>query len=175
MSKRRISSELLVIGALLSAMSIIFGKFLAINITTMIRISFENLPILLMGFLFGPLAGALVGIVSDLIGCLLVGYAINPIITLGAGCLGLLAGFIYRMPFFGNKAKLRCLTASLIPHFVGSVAVKTLGLYLAYDFPPVIFPIRIGIYFLIGLAEGILIWLLLKTKVLQKVTGGVRK
>ena len=76
--------ETIVIMALFVALSIVFGKLLAINVTSNFRISLENTPILLAAVAYGPLAGAVVGALSDLIGCLLVGYSINPIITAGA-------------------------------------------------------------------------------------------
>ena len=81
---------------ILAAMSIILGKFLQIPnpFQDFIRISFENLPIIIAGFSLGPIAGALVGTVADLIGCVLYGYSINPIITVGAASVGLVAGVI---------------------------------------------------------------------------------
>ena len=62
---------------MLSAMSIVLGKLLAVNLGEVLRLSFENLPIIFAGLAFGPLAGAAVGLVADTVGCLLVGYAIN--------------------------------------------------------------------------------------------------
>ena len=49
--------------------------------------------VLLAALLFGPWAGFAVGVVADMIGGGLAGYAINPLITLGAGAIGLAAGF----------------------------------------------------------------------------------
>ena len=76
--------RILCAAALLAALSIVLGKYLAINVTDSIRFSFENLSILLAGIFLGPLVGGIVGAVADLVGCLMVGYAINPLITLGA-------------------------------------------------------------------------------------------
>ena len=72
----------LVICSLFVAISIVCGKYLAIRGGDILRFSFENLPIILAGIAFGPLAGAVVGVVADLLGCLLVGYAINPIYSI---------------------------------------------------------------------------------------------
>ena len=80
-----------VFSALLAAISIVCGKYLAFNMGDFLRFSFENLPIIFAGMAFGPLIGALVGVVADLVGCLLVGYAINPIITVGAAAIGLIS------------------------------------------------------------------------------------
>ncbi|MDE5563661.1 MAG: folate family ECF transporter S component, partial [Oscillospiraceae bacterium] len=79
--------RVLIIAALLIAMSIVFGKVLSFTIGPL-RISFENLPILMAGIFFGSIIGMVVGAAADVIGCLIVGYAINPIITAGAAWIG---------------------------------------------------------------------------------------
>ena len=79
----------LCLSALLAALSIVLGKYLSIS-TPLFRLSFENLPILMAGIFLGPLAGGIVGGVADLLGCVLVGYTINPIITLGGILVGVL-------------------------------------------------------------------------------------
>ena len=86
----------LCLAALLAAMSMILGKFLQIPtpFAEFVRISFENLPVILAGILLGPIAGAMTGVVADLVGCLAYGYTINPLITLGAGAVGLVAGVL---------------------------------------------------------------------------------
>ena len=77
------SIQVLIMMALFIALSIVLGKQLSFTAGPF-RISFENLTVLMAGIFFGPLAGLTVGACADLIGCLLVGYAINPIITAGA-------------------------------------------------------------------------------------------
>ena len=65
----------LCLAALLAAMSMILGKFLQIPtpFAEFVRISFENLPVILAGLVLGPLAGAMTGAVADLVGCLAYG------------------------------------------------------------------------------------------------------
>jgi ECF transporter S component (folate family) len=171
-TQKKISIQVLVSAAFLAAMSVVFGKLLAVNVTQMIRISFENLPIILAGILFGPVIGALVGGIADMVGCVLVGYTINPIITAGACCIGLIAGLVYRFPGLCKRKKIRCFTAVLSAHLVGSMVIKSVGLYLAYDYPPVFFVIRVFVYIGIGIAEGIILYLLLKTEAVRKIVGG---
>ena len=119
--------------AMLAAMSLILGKFLQIPnpFQEIIRISFENLPVILAGMTMGPLVGAMTGIVADLLGCALYGYAINPLITLGAAVVGLTAGimsgYVVRRPML-----LRVIVATVTAHLLGSVLVKSLGLAAWY-------------------------------------------
>ena len=65
------STKVMVVSALLIALSIIFGKFLKIPIGDSLRISFENTPILMAGIFFGPIVGMAVGVCADIIGCFL--------------------------------------------------------------------------------------------------------
>ena len=94
MKKRKISLDLKILCqlAMLIAISIVAGKYLAIGIGEVLRFSLENLPIIFAGIAFGPIAGILVGVAADLIGCLLVGYTINPIVTIGAAVIGGVSG-----------------------------------------------------------------------------------
>lgn len=120
--------------AMLAAMSIVCGKYLAIPVGNVMRFSFENLPIILSGMMFGPVMGALTGVVADLFGCLLVGYTINPLVTLGAFSIGLLSGLICKLT--PNKRSFVKIVLCVIPaHLVGSVIIKTVGLAAFYSMP----------------------------------------
>ena len=78
---------------------------------------------LLAALLFGPGAGFAVGAVADIVGGVLAGYAINPLITLGAGAIGLVAGYAWqKLPNY--RTGLRLSISVLLGHFVGSMAVS---------------------------------------------------
>ena len=161
--------KVMVAVSLLCAMSIILGKYLAINIGEVLRFSFENMTIILSGMMFGPLIGLVSGIAADLIGCLLVGYAVNPIVTVGAGAIGFLAGLIY---FLMNKTKLpyaiKILFPIVISHLIGSVIIKSVGLAAFYDMPIIVLMLWRGLnYLLIGAAEYALIYFIMKNKTIN--------
>ena len=158
----------LCLAALLAAMSLILGKFLQIPtpFSALVRISFENLPVVLSGLLLGPLAGAMTGAVADLVGCLLYGYSINPLVTLGAAAVGLMAGaaslVTARLPLL-----VRLISAELAAHVVGSLFIKTAGLaawYLAeYNMGYwQLFLWRVIAYSIISVLEITLLYLLLR-------------
>ena len=121
------------LAGLLAAMSLILGKFLQIPtpFAEFVRISFENLPVILAGLALGPLAGAMTGAVADLVGCLAYGYSINPIITLGAASVGLVAG---ALGWLLSRAPLLCRisVSAIAAHLVGSVGIKTAGIAAWY-------------------------------------------
>ena len=132
------SLQVLIMMALFIALSIVLGKQLSFTAGPF-RISFENLTVLMAGIFFGPLAGLTVGACADLIGCLLVGYAINPIITAGAASVG-------------------------AAHVIGSMIIKSIGLRIYFGYPLQMIALRVPLYIVIGCAEGYIIYLLLRNK-----------
>lgn len=118
------------LGGILAALSIVFGKLLAFNIGELFRISLENLPIILGGIFLGPIFGAIVGMVADLVGCLIVGYTINPFITVGAMAVGLVAGITVRV--LPKEERSSAFLAVLLSHLIGSVLIKSAGLSWFY-------------------------------------------
>ena len=67
---KKITTKKLVTLALLTALEIVFSRFLSINAWNL-KIGFNFLPIALAALLFGPLAGGLVGALGDFIGAIL--------------------------------------------------------------------------------------------------------
>ena len=166
----------------LVALSIVCGKYLAINIPPVMRFSFESMPIIFAGIVFGPVAGAIVGVVADLVGCLLVGYGVNPLVTVGAGAIGLVAGAYRFLPERDDRLfylfKISAVTASA--HIVGSVLVKTFGLAIYYDMHVMILMLwRLLNYLIVGGIEGFVLYHLVKNKRLvseiRKISGGKGK
>ena len=152
--------------ALLVAISIISGKFLAFRVGDILRFSFENLPILFAGYVFGPVAGALVGVVADLLGCIMVGYTINPIVTLGAAALGAVAGVFPKI--FKKEIKNRRLLLVLsvtLAHFIGPVIIKTAGLAAFYSMPFIVLILWRSLnYIIVGAIECFVLEVLLSNR-----------
>ena len=169
-SKKRLSNnlQLLAVSATLAAISIVCGKYLALSVGNVLRFSFENLPILLAGMMFGPITGMLVGVVADLIGCVMVAYAINPLVTVGAACIGLFGGLLFR---FTKKLPLlwqTCITV-IVTHLIASVVVKTYGLLQYYDMPFYVLMLwRLFNYAIVGVAEWLLLYTVLKNQSLRR-------
>ncbi len=77
MKRNRVFStrNLAMMGALI-AMQIILARFLSIQASDTLRVSFESVPVILAGMWLGPLSGALVALVSDILGTILSGYGV---------------------------------------------------------------------------------------------------
>ena len=155
--------RVMVICAMLIAISIIGKSFRIPQGEAVIRVSFENLPIIMSGIFFGPFIGATVGLCADLIGCIVTSQAPIPFITVGVMAVGFVSGFVYQnLP----KAKLlpRVAFSTGLAHLIGNVIIKTAVLYHAFPAmrPTLIFrPIT---YAIITVIEGALIYLLLSNK-----------
>ena len=119
------------------------------------------------GIAFGPLGGALVGTVADLIGCVLVGYAINPVVTAGAFAIGFFSGLCYHLfkGVFGLGNALSVSLSVAVSHIIGSVVIKTFGLAVFYDMPFFILMLwRLLNYLIVGSLEAMLLYFLLRNK-----------
>ncbi len=128
-----------------------------------IRVSFENVPILLTGIVLGPIRGALVGIMADLIACVLAANPINPIITLGAASVGIISG-LFSHYIYNRKSYSRILQSVLSAHIIGSMVIKSAGLYHIYQYALELVALRVPLYIGIAIVESYFIWIILKNK-----------
>ncbi len=174
MKKSFFSAKALAALAMLSAISIVAGKYLAISAGEFMRFSLENLPLLFAGIAFGPVAGAVVGIVADLTGCLLVGYTINPVLTVGAALVGLCSGALWRL-FKTLPLSVRAPLSVGVAHLVGSVIVKSAGLAWFYTLPfEVTLMWRLLNYVIVGAAEGVIIYALMKSRAVLSSVSSIK-
>ena len=147
--------------ALFVAMSVVIGMFCKTFLNFnggLIRITFENLPVILSGIFFGPLVGGLVGVVSDLVSYLLSPqiYPPNLWVTAGAFCIGVISGIVarYIIKKHGTKQIILC---GVSAHLLGSMIIKTIGLYSFYGIAVLV---RIPLYLVISSLEITLICIL---------------
>lgn len=170
MNKARFNLKNMIICAMLSALSIILGKYLAINIGDSFRISLESLPIIFGGVFLGAVPAMLIAFVADIVGCIMVGYTINPIITLGAMLIGFISAVAYRLcKRYAIREPLVIAIAVGGAHLIGSVIVKTIGLSIFYDTPLIVLmALRLLNYALVALAEGLTLYLLSRNTMLRR-------
>ena len=129
-----------------------------------IRITFENLPIILSGILFGPGIGCIVGILSDAVSCVTSpNPALNPIISAGAALIGIIPGVMCRYVFKKNLAA-GVPVSVFLAHIVGSMTVKSIGLHLFFGYGFEILWMRIPLYIAIAACESVIIYSMMKNK-----------
>lgn len=164
--------RVLIISGLFIAMSIVFGKFLAIPIGNSLRLSFENLTVIMAGIFFGPFVGGAVGLGADIIGSILKGYDINPIICIGAASIGIMSGLVSMLLKEKNQT-LNVFLSTAAAHVIGSMLIKSTGLYIKYHTPLPVLSLRIPLYIAIGLLEFAIIIMLLKNKAFSSMLDKV--
>ena len=131
-SKRTMTTKTLAYCALLAALSVVLARLIIPmpNVTT--RFSIEAVPIYLAGMLFGPMAGALVGFSSDLVGCLFSGYGYNPLFCLPPILYGVFGGLLRRW-LMGKPGLPRLAVSFLPPVILGSILWQSAALSYVYN------------------------------------------
>ena len=173
---KKISVKQLTLCAMLVAMSVVIGIFCKSVLNFgggLFRITFENLPIILSGIIFGPVFGGAVGLCSDIISYLLSGqaYPLNVIVTVGAVSVGIVSGIVSRY-VIKERGVLQAAVSAGAAHIVGSMIIKPIGLFSYYGIAVLW---RIPIYIVIATLEIILICVLMKRGAFLRLIDGVER
>lgn len=170
MKKNQFTSEIalfgnvkvLAVSGLLTALSVVLAALAKVIFGSgPLRLTFENLPIFIGGFSFGPVIAALIALCADLLSCLINGMAPIPLISVGAVLTGAVGGIIYRYVLKKSGMKMRVIISVAAAHIVGSITVKTAVLLQWYG---KIVYFRIPIYAGIIIIESVLIIFMLGNK-----------
>lgn len=167
--------RVLTTAAMLGALSVVIGIFCKnfLNFGNgLFRVTFENFPIIMSGILFGPFVGAAVGVVSDMVSYFLStqSFAISPIVTLGAALVGAMSGIVSNY-IVKKRGTFRIILSVLAAHLVGSLIVKTFGIYAYYNMSyPLMLLYRLPTYTLIIAVESFLLCVIFKHKAFRKYT-----
>ena len=164
--------------AMLMALSVVVGIVCKNFFTWGVyyRVTFENFPIILAGFCFGPVYGLVAGVGADALSCLMsTNPMINPVISLGAAAVGFLSGLV-PMLLHKQRPHLRG-RILLIPtvaaaHLIGQVLIKSIGKIFMLGMPPVGMLIGLGISCAVGTAEYFLLCLLLRNRPISDTLKG---
>lgn len=138
-----------------------------------LRLTFENLPIFVIGFAYNPFWAVLCAVIADLLSCLLSGMAPLVLVTVGSALNAAVSSLVFM--FFTSKMKkpwLRYGIPVFCGHTVGSVIVKSIALARWYG--SIVFW-RIPIYLAIIVIESAFLCILFgkkETSSLIKAAGG---
>jgi ECF transporter S component (folate family) len=167
---RRKSIIMLTLSAMLIAMSVVIGIFCKTFLNFaggLFRITFENLPIILSGIMFGPVIATVVGVATDLISYLLSPqiYPPNLVVTLGAATIGFLSGFISHV-LIKKRGCTQIIVSRAVAHVIGSMIIKSIGLFSFYSWAVLW---RVPTYFVIAAIEIIILCLLYKNSTFRRL------
>lgn len=167
------SAKVLAISGLLAAASLILA-FMAKSIfgTGPLRLTFENLPVFLAGFIFGPTVGAATALCADLVSCIITGMAPLPLVTLGAVTVGAVSGTVFKYIMPNADVRISIPVAVLSGHAAGSMLIKSIGLYNWFGNAVYL---RIPVYIGISIIESVLLIILLRNRSFMAQVGKVVK
>lgn len=133
---KQITVKRLSMMAMLVALQIVLSKFLMLQVTSSVRLSIDSVPILLSGIWFGPLAGGIVGLLSDLLGTLLFPTAglYYPPLTIAFLLIGVSAGLFGRL-IKTERALFRAALIVVPSEIIGSLLAKSAALALLLHLP----------------------------------------
>lgn len=123
--------------ALMVAIHLVLTRVLVIELGAY-RISVGSVATILAGMWMGPAAGGICGLAADLLGCLMKGYAVNPLITVAAILWGVIPA-LFR-PLYANQSKVRkyaMVSVSIVVTAIFSSLIFTtagLVLIMGYNF-----------------------------------------
>ena len=160
----------LVCCAMMIAVSVVLARLMSVIPEESSRFSLEAVPIFVSGMLFGPVAGAAVGFLSDLIGCLFSPFGYNPLFCLPPVICGLTAGLFSK--YLVKKTSIFRIAVAYLPYIVfACILWQSFALALVYggDAKTAYFltklatrSVQYGITFVI---DVVLVWILYKSKV----------
>jgi len=129
-SSSRLSTKKLVLASIFCALNIVLTRFFSVMIMeNTVRLGFGNLPIILSGMLLGPFAGALTGIVSDIIGVMVNPMgSFHPGITLSMALTGLIPGLVVALNPKRKLSFINILTSHLLVYICISLGLTTFWL-----------------------------------------------
>ena len=128
---KKINTRTLVAMALLAALEVVLARFIVPMPNPTMRFSIEAVPIIIAGFLFGPIPGLIVGFVGDAVGTLFSGYGYNPLFAVPPMLIGLCAGLM-RPLLYKRVSFIRILAAFLPAVVLGSVLWQSYWLSFFY-------------------------------------------
>lgn len=124
----KITHSMLVTLAVLIAIEVICTRFLSIQQWDM-RFSFGFIPVVIAGIMYGPMAGGVVGIISDLIGATL--FPSGPFFP-GFTLTAFLTGYLFGLFLYKKQTMGRIIVATLFNQVVCSLLLTTYWLYILY-------------------------------------------
>lgn len=161
----RLNTKKIVYIGLFVSISIVLTRMLAFYPVPTIRISFGDIPTMLSGMMFGPVAGAITGALADVLGTLMfppaTGATFFPGFTLSKILVGAIPALIYR--YSKGNSLIRVIVSVVVTEIVCSLFLDTLWLSMMYNKGMlVLLPSRMLTRIIMTIAEIPVIYVLLE-------------
>ena len=120
--KFRITSQILALLGMLTALQMVLQYLIAIN-TPIMRIGFGFVPMAIAAILYGPWGALTVGVIADVLGSTLFSTGWYPPLTITATCYAITFGVLLYNKY--NPGFVRIIIAALIYNFIFSMLLQT--------------------------------------------------
>ncbi len=115
----------------MTALAVVTNVFTVVVNNGASAISFNYVICSLAGIFFGPISGGIVGLLGDLIGCLIAPKGpFNPFIMIASGLIGVISGLTFKIPKVHPLFKI--LIGYLLIFIVCTLGLNTFGLWFYY-------------------------------------------
>ena len=138
--------------AMFTAISVVLTRFLVIQPMPSVRFELGNVPIMLAGFIFGPVEGMIVGAIADFIGAMIRGQGFDIPLMLVPMFMGCMAGLV-RNYIVKNLSYIKILGFTFTVNVIGKMLL----------------PIRVGVYTIIPIIEAAVIFGLLSNAAFRRI------
>lgn len=128
---KKFNTRTIVLMGLMAAINIILARFLSLQLSDSIRITFGNIPLILTGVLLGPIPAVCVALVGDFVGCVFFSaYSWFPPIALAPMIIGGWSGIFRKQMLRGDfwRVLLVCISGTVI----ASILYNTYCLSILY-------------------------------------------
>lgn len=138
---KKISTKHITLVALFATMMVILTQFFSIYIPFFgingSRIGFGHIPVLLAGFLLGPVAGAATGAIGDLVGGIVfpTGGAYFPGFTLTALTVGLIPGLVKKLAGQRELKPWMIVATVIVTEVIASILMNSLWISIMAGAP----------------------------------------
>ena len=167
--KNQLNVRTMAILAMFTAISIILTRFIVFQPMPSVRLELGNVPIMLAGFMFGPLAGMLVGAAADFAGAIIRGQGFDISLMLVPMFMGGMAGLL-RNYIVKNPNYIKIVGFTLTVNIIGKMLWTTYWLSIIIGRPFMeILPIRIGVYTIIPILEAAVIFGLVSNVAFKRI------
>lgn len=95
------------------------------------KVSFTYIPWIIAGIMLGPIGGAAVGALTDVVGMLISGGIPNPILTLSYTLFPVFPALFYKLPL--KNGYLKTVLGSCVSLLVCTLGIGTVGLMSIYN------------------------------------------
>ena len=113
---------------MLAALIIVFERTIYIPVGDSSRYSFSFIMIFVSGMVLGAVDAAIVGAVADVVGAIIAGYSINPLITV---CVALSA-FFCGLLLYSERSYMRLAIAILLDQILSNLLLKSAAFAIWY-------------------------------------------